>query len=58
MATRLRSALGFHAGREVTDLLMTCYMSAEQGGVIAWKPEGLQTFGPQVARPRGAGDQG
>ena len=50
--------LGFHAGREVTELLMTCYMSAEQGRVVAWKPDGLQTFVPQVARPRGAGDPG
>ena len=29
----------FHAGREVTELLMTCYMSAEEGRVISWKPE-------------------
>ena len=24
--------LNFHAGRDVTELLMACYMSAEQGG--------------------------
>ncbi len=42
--------LNFHAGLEVTELLMTCYMSAEQGRVIPWKPEGLAQFVPQVAR--------
>ena len=40
----------FHAGLEVTELLMTCYMSAEQGRVIPWKPDGLAQFVPQVAR--------
>lgn len=42
--------LNFHAGCEVTELLMTCYMSAEQERVIDWKPEGLEKFVPQVAR--------
>ena len=43
--------LGFHAGRDVTELLMACYMSAEQERVIAWKPEGLLGYVPPVARP-------
>jgi predicted dehydrogenase len=43
--------LGFHAGRDVTELLMTCYMSAEQGRVVAWKPDGLLDYVPAVARP-------
>ena len=42
--------LGFHAGRDVTDLLMTCYMSAEQERVIQWKPDNLQTYIPVPAR--------
>lgn len=43
--------LNFHAGRDVTELLMTCYMSAEQQRVIDWKPEGLLQYVPPVARP-------
>jgi predicted dehydrogenase len=43
--------LGFHAGRDVTELLMTCYMSAEQERVIEWKPDGLLRYVPPVARP-------
>ena len=46
--------LGFHAGRDVTELLMACYMSAEQERVIDWKPEGLLNYVPPVARPMGA----
>jgi predicted dehydrogenase len=42
--------LDFHAGREVTELLMTCYMSAEQERVIPWKPAGLDRYQPPVAR--------
>ena len=42
--------LNFHAGRDVTELLMTCYMSAEQGRVIRWKPEGLSQYVPPTAR--------
>jgi len=42
--------LDFRAGRDVTELLMTCYMSAEQGRVIPWKPDGLQQYVPPVAR--------
>jgi predicted dehydrogenase len=40
----------FHAGRDVTDLLMTCYMSAEEERVIAWKPDNLLTYVPPPAR--------
>ena len=43
--------LDFHAGRDVTELLMACYMSAEQERVINWKPEGLLNYVPPVARP-------
>jgi predicted dehydrogenase len=39
----------FRAGLEVTELLMTCYMSAEQERVIPWKPVGLEGYRPQVA---------
>jgi len=39
----------FHAGLEVTELLMTAYMSAEQERTIKFKPEGLDEFIPAVA---------
>ena len=52
-ANGVQPELDFHAGREVTELLMTCYMSAEQGRVIDWKPEGLLHYVPPVARPVG-----
>ncbi len=42
--------LDFRAGLSVTELLMTCYMSAEQEKVIDWKPDGLETYVPPVAR--------
>jgi predicted dehydrogenase len=42
--------LGFHAGLEVVEMLMTAYMSAEQGRTLDWKPPGLDTFVPAVAR--------
>ena len=42
--------LDFHAGRDVTELLMTCYMSAEEERVIAWKPSNLQSYVPLPAR--------
>jgi predicted dehydrogenase len=42
--------LGFHAGLEVVELLMTAYMSAEQERTLTWKPEGLDSFIPAVAR--------
>jgi predicted dehydrogenase len=40
--------LDFHSGREVTELLMSAYMSAEQEQSLAWKPEGLRDFVPDV----------
>jgi predicted dehydrogenase len=40
----------FRAGLEVTELLMTAYMSAEQERTIDWKPEGLDGYVPPVAR--------
>jgi hypothetical protein len=42
--------LNFHAGRDVTDLLMACYMSAEEGRVIDWKPPHLEAYVPAPAR--------
>jgi predicted dehydrogenase len=42
--------LDCRAGLEVMELLMACYMSAEQERVIDWKPEGLESFVPAVAR--------
>lgn len=47
----------FHDGLEVTKLLMTAYMSAEQERVIDFEPPDLDSFVPAVARgewnPRG-----
>jgi predicted dehydrogenase len=40
----------FGDGVAVADLLMTAYMSAEQGKTIAFPPDGLETFVPAVAR--------
>ena len=40
----------FYDGLEVTELLMTAYMSAEQGRRILWKREGLDAYIPPVAR--------
>jgi len=42
--------LNFHAGRDVTELLMACYMSAEEEKVIEWKPANLLTYIPPPAR--------
>ncbi len=42
--------LNFLDGLEVVELLMTAYMSAEQERTGAWKPPGLDTFIPAVAR--------
>ncbi|MFM8533390.1 MAG: Gfo/Idh/MocA family protein [Acidimicrobiia bacterium] len=42
--------VNFHAGRDVTELLMACYMSAEQERVIEWKPSNLQSYVPLPAR--------
>ncbi len=41
--------LGFHAGLEVVELLMTAYMSAEQERTIRWKPDNLAAYIPPVA---------
>jgi predicted dehydrogenase len=40
----------FHDGLEVTEILMTAYMSAEQERTIAFRPPDLDTFIPAVAR--------
>jgi predicted dehydrogenase len=40
----------FHDGLEVTELLMTAYMSAEQERTVAFKPEGLDSYVPLVAQ--------
>ena len=45
----------FRAGLEVTELLMTAYMSAEQERTIPFRPEGLDTFVPLVAQGRWKG---
>ena len=42
--------VNFHAGREVTELLMACYMSAEEERVIEWKPQNLESYVPLPAR--------
>jgi len=42
--------LDFRAGLEVMELLMACYMSAEEERVLEWKPAGLDAFVPAVAR--------
>lgn len=42
--------LNFHDGLEVVQLLMTAYMSAEQGRTLDWNPPGLDAFVPAVAR--------
>jgi predicted dehydrogenase len=46
---RRQPELGFHAGLEVVELLMTAYMSADEERTIAWKPEGLDRYIPPVA---------
>ena len=40
--------LDFRSGREVVELLMTAYMSAEQERTLDWKPDGLRDFVPAV----------
>jgi len=45
-----RPAENFGDGVHVTELLMTAYMSAEQGKTIAFPPPNLQSFVPAVAR--------
>jgi predicted dehydrogenase len=52
-ADNVQPELDFHAGRDVTELLMACYMSAEKGCVLDWKPTGLDQYMPPVARREG-----
>jgi predicted dehydrogenase len=40
----------FDDGLNVTELLMTAYMSAEEGRTLSFPPPGLDTFVPAVAR--------
>jgi len=49
-AEGVQPELNFHAGRDVTELLMACYMSAELERVIEWRPDGLEAYRPAVAR--------
>ena len=42
--------LTFDDGVEVVELLMTAYMSAEQGRTLSFRPDGLDAFVPAVAR--------
>ena len=49
---RERPTENFDDGVNVTELLMTAYMSAEQQRTIAFPPAGLDSFIPAVARGR------
>ena len=40
----------FDDGVEVVELLMTAYMSAEQGRTLSFRPDGLDAFVPAVAK--------
>ena len=40
----------FDDGTEVVKLMMTAYMSAEQGRSVPFPPDGLDTFVPAVAQ--------
>ena len=42
--------LTFHDGLDVVRLLMTAYMSAEQGKTIEFPPRNIDKFVPQVAQ--------
>ena len=42
--------LTFDDGVEVVELLMTAYMSAEQGRTLSFRPDGLDVFVPAVAQ--------
>ena len=42
--------LTFDDGVEVVELLMTAYMSAEQGRTLSFRPDGLDAFVPAVAQ--------
>jgi predicted dehydrogenase len=45
----------FYDGLEITELLMTAYMSAEREQTINFKPEGLETYVPLVAQGKWKG---
>jgi len=45
-----RPVENFDDGLNVTELLMTAYMSAEEGRTLTFPPPGLDTFVPAVAR--------
>jgi predicted dehydrogenase len=45
----------FYDGLEITELLMTAYMSAEQERTIAFRPEGLDRYLPLVAQGKWKG---
>jgi predicted dehydrogenase len=45
-----RPAENFEDGLNVTELLMTAYMSAEEGRTVSFPPPGLEDFVPAVAR--------
>jgi len=45
----------FYDGLEITELLMTAYMSAEKEQTINFKPEGLETYVPLVAQGKWKG---
>lgn len=47
---REQPQLSFDDGVEVVRLLMTAYMSAEQGKTLEFPPKGLETFVPAVAK--------
>src|SRR5256885_2199306 len=47
---REQPQLTFDDGVEVVKLLMTAYMSAEQGKTVEFPPKGLETFVPAVAK--------
>jgi predicted dehydrogenase len=40
----------FHDGLEITELLMTAYLSAERERTVHFRPEGLDTYIPLVAQ--------
>jgi predicted dehydrogenase len=45
-----KPALTWHDGLDVVKLLMTAYMSAEQGKTIEFPPRHIEKFVPQVAQ--------
>jgi predicted dehydrogenase len=49
-ARGVQPELDLRAGLDVTELLMACYMSAEEERTLDWKPDGLDAFVPAVAR--------